>query len=422
MILFAPLLLALGQAPAPSATGGQTIVFFSSAEKRVSDESLLVDAVAIYTRDLGLTVVREDDPRLSLSTPASLEGAVATLRARSARLGFWYHLAADNRSLELFTVDARKRMTRQAFTNDGPSVDLYRAIALKIRVLLVSAEPPGRPAPVPPAPPLAALPSPRVTVSPSPSLAASPSPALSPSSPLPSPPPAPTAAWPPPRMAASPSPASPLPGPVASEGFVSAAADRPAPPPRPSIVAERAAEEPEPPAPPSSRRLMVGVGYALSLPSGSASWRHAAVLHATASLRRPVEAGLVVELAPSDSRSGPTGSLFVTDVPLRVGVRLVRRGPSAVLGLGGFAGAHLLFAHALASAPDTATDRTWAVTGAGGVEFMARGQTSGLVPELRVWVEAKAPRTRFLVQGADPRFEAGSLGAGISLGLTYARQ
>jgi hypothetical protein len=168
---------------------------------------------------------------------------------------------------------------------------------------------------------------------------------------------------------------------------------------------------------------MVGVGYALSLPSGSASWRHAAVLHATASLRRPVEAELAVELAPSDSQSGPTGSLSVVDVPLRMGVRLVRRGPSAVLGLGGFAGAHLLFAHALAAAPDTATDRTWAVTGAGGVEFMARaGQARGLVPELRVWVEAKAPRTRFLVRGADPRFEAGSLGAGISLGLTLARQ
>ena len=372
MMLFAPLLLATVDEPAPGAAGGQAIVFFSRPEKRVLDEGLLLDAVAIYTRDLGLSVVRVEDQPPSFLIPATTDDAVAVLRTRSARLGFWYQAAPDGRSLELFTVDGRKQMTRQPFVNDAaPGVDLYRAIALKIRVMVVGAE-----APAPPVP------------------SAVPAGSASPGA---------TAAG------ATASAAKPTGG-KSSRAAATAVAERPSSGP---------ASEPAPSSP-ASPSWLLGAGYALSLPSGSASWRHAGALHLMRSFHAPFEAELGLELAPSDSLSASTGNLAVRDVPVRVGVRLVRRGPSWVVGLGVIAGAHLLFAHA--ASPDASTDRAW-TSGAGGLEFLARtGRHGGVAPELRLWVEAKVPHTRFLVKGGDPRFEAGSFGAGVSLGLTFARQ
>jgi hypothetical protein len=368
-MLFAPLLLATGDEPTPGAAGGQAIVFFSRPEKRVLDEGLLLDAVAIYTRDLGLSVVRVEDPPPSFLVPATTDDAVAVLRARSARLGFWYQAAPDGRSLELFTVDGRKQMTRQPFVNDvAPGVDLYRAIALKIRVMVVGAE-----APAPP------------VLTPAPSPQAS---------------------------SASPAPA------VAGTGAAKPAAGKASPP---VPIAQEPVSAPAASSPATPSWLVLGAGYALSPPSGSASWRHAGALHAMASFHAPLEAEVGLELAPSEDLSAPTGNLAVRDVPVRVGVRLVRRGPSSLVGLGVIAGAHLLFAHA--AAPDASTDRAWTASGAGGLEFVARtGRKGGLAPELRLWVEAKVPRTRFLVRNAEPRFEAGSFGAGVSVGLTFSRQ
>jgi hypothetical protein len=374
LILFAPLLLATADEPAPGAPGGQTIVFFSRAEKRALDEALLLDAVAIYTRDLGLSVVRVEDPPPSFLIPSTTDDAVAVLRARSARLGFWYQVAPDGRSLELFTVDGRKQMTRQPFANEpAPGVDLYRAIALKIRVMVVGAEAPAPPVPLPAS----------STVGSAPVGSAS------------------SAATPPG------SPANPASGRADHRGAAAVAAE-PVP-------------EPAPSSPSSAGWMILGASYALSLPSGSASWRHAGSLHAMASFHLPLEADLGLELAPSDSRSASTGNLSVMDVPIRVGVRLVRRGPSSVLGLGVIAAVHLLSARVVA--PDDTTDRAWTATGAGGLEFVARsGREGGIAPELRLWVEAKVPRTRFMVKGTDPRFDAGLVGVGVSVGLTFARQ
>jgi hypothetical protein len=180
------------------------------------------------------------------------------------------------------------------------------------------------------------------------------------------------------------------------------------------------ASEPTLGSPSSAAGLVLGAGYAVSVPSGSASWRHAGVLHAIASLRQPLEADLGVELAPSDRQSAPMGTLSVVDVPVRVGVRLVRRGPSLMLGLGVIAGAHLLFAHAVAS--DGTSGRTWTASGSAGLEFVARTRReAGVAPEFRLWIEGRAPRTRFWLKGADPRFESGWVGVGASVGLTFSR-
>lgn len=372
-MLFAPLLLATADDPTQGASGPQTIVFFSRADKRVLDETLLLDAVTIYTRDLGLSVVRVDDPSPSFLVPTPTDDAVAVLRARSARLGFWYQTTPDGRSLDLFTVDGRKQVTRQPFANDGtPGVDLYRAIALKIRVMVVGAE-----GPAPPPPP----------------------------SPQPS--------------AASP-PANASPATSTGAATKGKATDRASGSPKTVAAVDERAAEPVAAAPASPVGLMLGAGYAVSAPSGSASWRHAGVLHAMASLHQPIEVDLGIELAPSDSQSAPTGTLSVLDLPVRVGLRLVRRGPSLLLGLGVITGAHLLFAHAVAS--DETSDRTWTASASAGLEFVARTRReSGVAPEFRLWVEGRAPRTRFWSKGTDPRFESGWVGVGASVGLTFSR-
>jgi hypothetical protein len=163
--------------------------------------------------------------------------------------------------------------------------------------------------------------------------------------------------------------------------------------------------------------VFVAAGYALSLPTGSAPWRHAAALHGIATFGTSIEIDLGAELASSEAHTTGAGSVSVTDFPIRLGVRLVRRTSSYLVAMGLLGGAHLLFARATDASPGTGTDETRAVAGSGGLEVLARGPSVlGFAPEFRGWVEANLPQTRFLLQGA-PGFEMGAVTVGFGLGV-----
>ena len=379
LILFVQLLVAAAEeTPSP---GGPAIVFFSHPEKRLLDEALLLDAVSIYTRDLGLTVQRSGGMPSLNGASAPTDDVVAVLRARAARIGFWCLVAADGRSIELVVVDVRKQVTHQTFAVDGvPGPDLYRAMALKLRVLATGRENPTTVAPNAPAAG-AVLASPGGNVQ-------------------------------------TGNPPTAEPGSARNSGIVERA-ETAKPTPRTAedavVVANRA------PASHSreARRLFLSADYALSIPSGSASWRHAGALHGIVRFRSMGEGDLGLEVAASQARSATAGTISVLDVPVRLGLRAAGPGRLHFVTVGVVAGAHFLSARGVGVASAPGTDRAFTVAASGGFELVARtGSMHGWAPEFRAWIEGNAPRTRFLIRG-DPGFEAGAVNGGFSLGVAF---
>lgn len=398
-----------GQAAFP-APDGRPIVFLGAArdDRPTLDEAALLDAVAIYTRDLGVTVLRSNERRRPLAEPSALAEISERLRSRNARLAFWCQTRADGRSVELVVTDGRRYTTREAFEKEGPAgPEIYRAIALKLRAALTGPEPPS-----PAAPPNRD----RADRN---------------------------AAQPPIGRGAPPGPEG------ARDVTASGAADRarPADAPRsaprplaprvePSIPSSRPEADPAPalarpasPALPSETSLAIGpaqppphlvslaVGYALSRPSGSAPWRNAAAIHGVASFHQRAEIDLGLEVAPAAERDAPTGFVSVTDLPLRLGARLVRRSSVYLLAAGALVGVHALFATATASSPDRATESTRVLAASFGLELLARGPSvRGFAPEVRLFGEVNAPNTRFRVRGATA-LESGALTVGLGLGI-----
>jgi len=369
----------------------------------------LLDAVAIYTRDLGVTVLRSNDRRRPLAEPSALADISELLRSRNARLAFWCQTRADGRSVELVVTDGRRYTTREAFERDGPAgPEIYRAIALKLRAALTGPEPPS-PAASPnrdrgernaAQPPIGrgAPPGPegagdatssgagdRVRPADAPrSAARPPAPRIEPSVPAP------------------PSEASPAP-----------ALARPASPALPSETSLGMGPAQSPP----PHLVSLAVGYALSRPSGSAPWRNAAAIHGMASFDRRAEIDLGLEVAPAAERDVPTGFVSVTDLPLRLGARLVHRSGVYLLAAGALVGVHALFATATASSADRATESTRVLAASFGLELLARGPSvRGFAPEVRLFGEVNAPNTRFRVRGATA-LEPGALTVGLGLGI-----
>jgi hypothetical protein len=155
-------LLAAAAPPPPAGTGEQTILWFRSADAGTIDARALLDAVAVYTRDLGIAVrpAPEATP-VPADTPAAAV-ATAALRAQGARLGFWCE-TRPGAALAVLTVVApdghlELHLVERTTAHEA---ELYRAIGLKLRSVLVGTatpEPtpppraPAPPAPVPPAP------------------------------------------------------------------------------------------------------------------------------------------------------------------------------------------------------------------------------------------------------------------------------
>jgi hypothetical protein len=161
-----PLLLAL-QAPAAPPAGGrgeQTILWFRSADAATVDERALLDAVAVYTRDLGVAVRPAPEPLPVPAETSATAAAAAALRAQGARLGFWCETrpGAALAVLTVVALDGHLELHLVERTA-APEAELYRAIGLKLRsVLAGTATPEPAPAPRAPPPPAAAAPAPPV--------------------------------------------------------------------------------------------------------------------------------------------------------------------------------------------------------------------------------------------------------------------
>ena len=156
-------LLALQAPAAPPATAAdaQTILWFRSADTASIDARALLDAVAVYTRDLGLEVHAAPEATPVPADASAATAATATLRAQGARLGFWCELraGADVAVLTVVAPDGHLELHHVERTG-AQEAELYRAIGLKLRSVLTGTATPE------PAPPRAAPPAPSPTASP----------------------------------------------------------------------------------------------------------------------------------------------------------------------------------------------------------------------------------------------------------------
>ncbi len=151
-------LLAL-QGPSPAAPAGDaTVLWFRSSDAAATiDARALLDAVAVYTRDLGLTVRAAADPAPVPADAPAARDAAAALRAQGARLGFWCELrpGADVAVLTVVGTDGHLELHLVERTG-AHEAELYRAIGLKLRSVLtgtaVPEPPPAPPAAPPPVP------------------------------------------------------------------------------------------------------------------------------------------------------------------------------------------------------------------------------------------------------------------------------
>jgi len=365
-LLFVDLASAEDTSPA-----GQAFLFLGHADKAAVDQRPLLDAVAIYTRDLGITLLQAPGTQPPSVSPPALDEVVALLRSRGARLAFWCQLAPGGRQIDLVTVDLRRSVTRHSFELDGASrSDLYRSIALRLRAILVGAEPAeagpdAAPAGTPP----------------------------------------------------TPSPAAPVKTPIARAPQGDAAiATRPAPKSAPAperTVASRPVSRGL--SPDDWPRMFFGAGYALSYPldtSVGAAARHALALDVMVATHGHLEWDFGADLAPSAEHASTGATLSVMDIPLRLGGRWVHPIRAVTLAGGPFVGLHWLSANASAGMQ---TDQRTALGGAAGIDVVARAPSlAGFAVQLRVWAEANVPRTRFTIKNV-PSYDAGAMRLGLDV-------
>jgi hypothetical protein len=151
--------------PVPAPAGDHTILWLRSSDAATIDARALLDAVAVYTRDLGLAVRAAADPAPVPADARAARDASAMLRAQGARLGFWCEMrpGAEVAVLTVIGADGHLELHLVERTS-AHEAELYRAIGLKLRSVLTGTavpEPAPLPPPVAPAPapaPAAALP------------------------------------------------------------------------------------------------------------------------------------------------------------------------------------------------------------------------------------------------------------------------
>jgi len=342
--------------PAATASGDQTILWFRTSDAATIDARALLDAIAVYTRDLGLSVRTAAEARAVPSDAASASDAVATLRAHGARLGFWCELRPGGDVAALTVVETDGHVEQHLVERTGAhEAEQYRAIALKLRSVLVgtaSPEPAVVVAPPPPAPPPAA------------------------------PPPAPAG----PALAVR---ARPLPPPPSTHLFVT--------------VGYRL----------STPLASAFARHALAV-DGSLALGPMLELDVGTEL-----AGRREEIAQLDTGTMPTTDVIsLFDWPFTLGARVVWRGPRVTLGGGPFAALHLLWASANGSDPMQQSSFTTAA--GAGAELLARLRLAGaLAGELRLYGEVALPTTRYSLRGTDDRVLAFGARAGVAVGLVF---
>jgi hypothetical protein len=156
VLLQALLALQAPVTPPPAIAGDSIILWFRSNDAAAIDSRALLDAVGVYTRDLGLAVRSAAEARSVPADAPAATGAAAILRAQGARLGFWCELrpGADVAVLTVVAPDAHLEIHLVERTG-AHEAEQYRAIALKLRSVLVGTATPER---LPPRPPPAAPP------------------------------------------------------------------------------------------------------------------------------------------------------------------------------------------------------------------------------------------------------------------------
>jgi hypothetical protein len=369
------MLLALalsGAAPAAPPSGAPVLLWLGPFDARAADGPSLLEAVAVYTRDLNLeTRTATDIPLPAAAARAAGWDATAgaAIRAHGARLGFWCDTTPDGKTTTLFTVDTTGRLEARLVDAAGlDRAELNRAIALKLRAMLAATIGPEILAP-----------------------AAKPQ--------------APAAAEP----AAPPSPpASPL--------ATLAPVTPPSPPPvsAPAVVAAPGVTT-------SPSRVFGVISYRLSAPLGAGSFQQGAAGELGARLGRSAELalGVAVQTHATEGANGENVSVF--DLPIDLQARFMLRGPRLSFGAGGFAALHFLSASATAAA--TASAPAMAATssdlgGSVGLVALVRGRLAGTVAaEARLSGELAVPGTTYVV-GQTRLVELGPR-VGLDLGLVF---
>ena len=359
-----------GVAPPAPPTGAPVLLWLGPFDTAAIDGPSLLEAVAVYTRDLNLETRTASDialPGGAARAAGRDTAAGAALRAHGARLGFWCEPGPDGRTTNLLTVDTDGRL--EARLVDAAGVDraeLNRAIALKLRAVLAATIGPELLAPATKQP---ALPTP-------PAAAPAPPPAGAPSVP----------------PAAIPTTGAPV------------------------VVTA-------PPHPAAPSRFFGVIGYRLSAPLGAGSFQQGAAGELGARFGRSLETalGLAVQTHAFDSVGGESVSVF--DVPLAIEARAMLRGQRLSFGAGGFAALHFLSASASVSATASAaamSGTSFDLGGSVGLVALVRGRLAGTVAaEARFSAELAVPRTTYTVGQTDTRLVELGPRVGLDLALVF---
>jgi hypothetical protein len=349
------LLLALAMAllAAPTLATPEEHILLLTGDTASLDDQALLEAVTIYTRDLGLSVIaRPGAP--AVADAQGREQVAALLAASNARLAFWYELRGgpEGREVILYTLaskpDDSSLHALRVRSPDEPG--LYRALALKLRAVLTGAAASEPEEPLPAAPPRAA------------------------------------------------SPASPP--------QVDSVPPRPEVAAAPSLAARPATSPP---------RAFVAVAYRLQLPLNPALVRHALLAEGAVPLGRRLRLHVTTELATQPTLTAPAGLATLFDWPLRVGLRVMGRRGRWSGGVGPVASLHVLLVRGVTNDGARGSART-AIAGLG-AELVGMAHISAHVAaELRLLVEALVPGERFLLRGQtvlETRGVVFALGVGV---------
>ncbi|MCC6994408.1 MAG: hypothetical protein IT370_07250 [Deltaproteobacteria bacterium] len=362
------LALLIGSASA-RAEAAQAILFLGGTRPALDDARLL-DAVAVYTRDLRLEVHRRPGAAPAEVTAQSLGAVVALVRGEQARLAFWYVVRpAGDTVLYAVGLDGERPLVSALPVAGGPGPELDRALALKLRAILTGAaqDEPRIATPEPVAVEVKPQVSPRPELKPSPSPTPSPSPS-------------------------------------------------PSPTPSPSPVSRGAVPSPSPLAP-AGGAWLGAAGYWLTVPSSGDFVRHGVALEAARRLRGAFEVHAGLEVSTGAELVGATGIGTLSDFPLRVGARVLFRRGRVTVGLGPVAALHVLSASGLAR--EGGSGEALRFGGGLGGELLARvGLRGHMSADLRVLVERTLPHTRFLIEGA-PVLDQGAVLFGVGVGLSF---
>jgi hypothetical protein len=370
------------------------------------DAHALADTIALYTRDLNLTVQTAPDDVTS-PTPAEVDRLTTLLQARAASVALWCVPADDGRSVRLYAVDAQGVASKGVANVTGlRGPDINRAIALNLRAMVAPVASPGG----------------RSTETEAPRDAArSPVPATGGETARPPPPASPPASVSPATAANRAAQASQADsGPSSMAQGVTPSPTAATPAPRSSGTA-RADAFANAASPVTRSRLAMGavVEYCLAWPTQATAPHQVLALQVIGDLGadRGFEVVAGLDLARPVRRTTATGSASLFDLPLRLGGRWMLNAASPRLGIGLFGTVHLLSASATSTSRGTVDSFT--AGGGAGLDVLVRGGALWRLSwEARLWAERWIPRTWFMVD-QEVAIETGGYAIGLALGAGF---